>query len=61
VQRITPAEASSLLDGGEAVLYDTRSAGAYDALHAAGALSFPDADAARRLGALTTDKSLIFY
>jgi hypothetical protein len=61
VQRITPAEATSLLDGGEAVLYDARSVAAYDALHAAGALSFPEGDAAARIDELPTDKSLIFY
>jgi rhodanese-related sulfurtransferase len=61
VQRITPAEAKSLLDSGEAVLYDTRSAGAYEALHAAGALSFPEAEAAARVGELPADKSLVFY
>jgi hypothetical protein len=61
VQRITPAEASSLLDSGEAVLYDVRSAAAYNALHAVGALSWPEADAAARFGELQVDKSLIFY
>lgn len=61
VQRITPAEASSLLNSGEAVLYDVRSAEAYKALHAVGALSWPEADAAARLGELPVDKSLIFY
>ena len=61
VQRITPAEAKSLVDSGEAVLYDARSAADYNALHASGALSFPEADAAGRFGELPADKSLIFY
>ena len=61
VQRITPAEAKPLLDSGEAVMYDTRSAAAYNALHATGALSFPEADAAGRFGDLPADKSLVFY
>jgi hypothetical protein len=61
VQRITPAEASSLVDSGEAVLYDVRSAEAYRALHAAGAVSWPEAAAAARFGELQTDKTLIFY
>lgn len=61
VQRITATEAKSLLDSGEAMLYDTRSAAAYDAVHAAGALSFPEAEAAARFAELPTDKSLVFY
>ena len=61
VQRITPAEASSVVDSGEAVLYDARSEVAYSALHAAGALSFPASDMVARFAELPTDKALIFY
>jgi hypothetical protein len=61
VQRITPAQAAALLDSGEALLYDVRSTAEYNTLHAAGALSFPDTDAAARYGELPADKSLIFY
>lgn len=61
VQRITPAEAKDLLDGGMAVLYDVRSAAQYRTQHAAGALSFPASDMAARYGELPTDKSLVFY
>jgi hypothetical protein len=61
VQRITPAEASSLMDSGEAVLYDTRSAPAYNALHAVGALSLPEAEVPARFAELPADKSLVFY
>ncbi len=61
VRRITPAEARALLDGGEAMLYDVRSAAEYNTRHAAGALSFPDAEAAARYGELPADKSLVFY
>jgi hypothetical protein len=61
VQRITPADAKTLLDGGEADLYDVRSAAEYNTRHAAGARSFPDTDTAAGYGQLPTDKSLIFY
>ena len=61
VQRITPAEAKTLLDEGQAVLYDVRSAGSYHTQYAAGAVSFPEADVSARFGELPTDQELIFY
>ncbi len=61
VQRITLADAKSLLDNGTAVLYDARSARAYSSKHAAGAISIPEAEVAARFSELPTDKSLIFY
>ncbi|HID87089.1 MAG TPA: hypothetical protein EYP55_06875 [Anaerolineae bacterium] len=61
VQRITPAEAKALLDNGMAVLYDMRSVKAYRVKHAAGAVSFPEADMAARFSELPADKKLIFY
>ena len=61
VQRISAADARALLDGGQAVLYDTRSLESYQTAHAAGAISFPEAEAAGRLGELPADKALIFY
>jgi rhodanese-related sulfurtransferase len=61
VQRITVEEAKVLLDGGLAVLYDARSAEAYRAQHAVGAISLPEADVEARYGELPTDKALIFY
>ncbi len=61
VQRITPAEARPLLDSGQAILYDTRSAESYRTQHAAGAISFPEADVAARFNELADDKALIFY
>lgn len=61
VQRITPAEAKALLDAGQAVLYDARSAESYASQHAAGAISFPEEDVEARFGELPTDKTLIFY
>jgi hypothetical protein len=43
------------------VLYDTRLAGSYHTQHAAGAVSFPEADVSARFSELPTDQSLIFY
>jgi len=61
VQRITPVEARALLDNRLAVLYDARSAGEYRTQHAAGAISFPEADITARHSKLPADKALIFY
>ena len=61
VQRITLADAKSLLDNGTAVLYDARSARAYSSGHAAGAISLPEAEVVARFSELPTDKSLVFY
>lgn len=61
VQRITPAEASALLDSGEAVLYDVQGELGYITLHAVGALSLPPADVEARFAELPTDKAVIFY
>ena len=61
VQRISAADAKALQDAGEAVLYDVRSAAAYQELHADGARSFPEADLAANFDELETDKALIFY
>jgi hypothetical protein len=61
VQRITVAEAKAFLDDGVAALYDTRPVEEYRAQHAAGAISFPEADVVARYGELPADKALIFY
>jgi hypothetical protein len=61
VQRISLADAQALLDSGAGVLYDTRAAAQYNISHATGAVSFPEADAAVRLGELPDDRDLIFY
>jgi hypothetical protein len=61
VQRIEPSEAKKLLEDGEAVLIDARSTAAYEAAHAAGAISLPAAEAAARFDELPEGKSLVFY
>jgi predicted component of type VI protein secretion system len=61
VQRITLADAKSLLDNGTAVLYDARSVRAYRSKHAAGAISLPEDEVAARASELPADKVLIFY
>jgi len=61
VPRIAPAQAKRLLDGGETILYDTRATERYRAKHAAGAISFPEADRETLVDLLPMDKVLIFY
>jgi photosystem II stability/assembly factor-like uncharacterized protein len=61
LQFMTTAEAYSLVESGEGILYDTRSVEEYQTLHAAGAASFPEADMAARYAELPTDRALIFY
>ena len=61
LQRITPAEAEALLKDGLIALYDVRPAEDYAVQHAAGAISFPEADAAARTGELPVDQALVFY
>ena len=61
LQLMTTAEAYSLVESGEGILYDTRSVEEYQALHAVGAVSFPEADMAARYAELPTDSALIFY
>jgi len=61
VQRISPSRAKSLLDRGEAVLYDTRATESYEREHAAGALSLPEKDVSAQMDALPGDLALIFY
>jgi len=61
VQRITLADAKSLLDNGTAVLYDSRPVRAYRSKHAAGAISLPEEEVVARFSELPADKVLIFY
>jgi hypothetical protein len=61
VQRIAVADARALVDEGQAVLLDTRSFDSYRTAHAAGAIAFPESEAAGRLGLLPAGKALIFY
>lgn len=61
VQRITPAETEALLKDGSIALYDVRPAEDYAVQHAAGAISFPQADAAARMAELPVDQALVFH
>jgi len=61
VRRVTPAELQAMLEGGRAVVYDTRAKMAYDAEHIKGALSMPHEEVASRAGELPRDKTLVFY
>lgn len=62
VPRISPLQARGLLEEGDAVLYDTRSADAYRSQHAAGAVSLPEEEVMVRIDELLgDDRALIFY
>jgi hypothetical protein len=61
VRRIDVAEAKRLVDGGEAVLVDTRDELAYRQAHVQGALWLPVDDMATRASELPEDKLLILY
>jgi hypothetical protein len=61
VARISLQETTDKLEQGQAVLIDVRDRSAYDAGHAAGALSFPESEIDGRLNELPRDKELILY
>lgn len=61
VNRIKVDEAKALLDSGQAILLDARSAESYAKQHATGAFSFPEAQELELLSQLPKDKILIFY
>jgi len=61
IQRISADQAKSLVDGGQAVLIDVRSAGSYQAGHAVGAISYPEGEESALFDRLPKDKVLIFY
>ena len=60
-RRVTPAEVQQMVADGKAVIYDTRSKGAYDAEHIKGALSMPSNEVSERTGEFPKGKTLIFY
>ena len=60
-RRVTVAELQQMLDGGTAVVYDTRAKGAYDAEHIKGALSMPSNEVGERAGEFPKNKTLVFY
>jgi rhodanese-related sulfurtransferase len=61
INRIKVDEAKALLDSGQAILLDARSAESYASQHATGAISFPEAKELELLSQLPKDKILIFY
>ena len=61
VPRVSPQEAQQKLEQGQAVLVDVRGKALYDAGHAAGAISIPEAEMGARLGELPQDKQVILY
>ena len=61
IQRIGLADAREMADSGAAQIYEVRSLELYRALHAAGALPFPETEMAARYAELPSDTGLIFY
>jgi hypothetical protein len=61
VPRISPPEAQQKLEQSQAVLVDVRGKALYDAGHAAGAISIPEAEMATRLNELPRDQEIILY
>jgi len=61
VPRLSAKETQARLARGEAVLIDVRSKAAYDRLHAAGALSFPESEIEGRQSELPKGTQLILY
>jgi hypothetical protein len=61
VPRVYPQEAQQRLEKGQAVLVDVRDKALYDAAHAAGAISIPEAEMAARLNELPRDQEIILY
>lgn len=61
IRRMGPAELQELVEGGKAVVYDTRSKMSYDQEHIKGALSMPHEEAAKRAPEFPRDKTLVFY
>ena len=59
--RMSPQAAYASLQSDEAVLYDVRISGAYEAGHAQGAISLPESEAVSRLAEFPEDRLLIFY
>ena len=61
VQRITATDAKVLLDRSEAILYDVRVPGAFEAKHVIGALSFPEAEVQTLFDTLPAERILLLY
>lgn len=60
-RRVGPAELQKMLEGGNVVIYDTRSKASYEQEHLKGALSMPSDEVEARAGEFPRDKTLVFY
>jgi hypothetical protein len=60
-RRMGPAELQALVEGGNVVIYDTRSKMSYEQEHIKGALSMPHEEVAAREAEFPRDKTLVFY
>jgi 3-mercaptopyruvate sulfurtransferase SseA len=61
VERISPEETHAMVQNGEAIIVDVRDQAAFEAGHAAGALSLPEAELADRLSELPRQQMIITY
>ena len=50
-----------MVEGGNVLIYDTRTRASYDQEHIKGALSLPQHEAESRAAELPRDKTLVFY
>ncbi|MDT7690245.1 MAG: hypothetical protein QOJ70_2928 [Acidobacteriota bacterium] len=60
-RRVSVAELQKMLDGGEAVIYDTRAKTIYEQEHVKGALSMPFDEVSARVAELPRGKTIVFY
>jgi ABC-type enterochelin transport system substrate-binding protein len=60
-RRVGPAELQKMIEGGNVVVYDTRSKASYDQEHIKDALSMPSDEVERRVAEFPRDKTLVFY
>ena len=61
IRRMGPAELQALVEGGNVVIYDTRSKMSYEQEHIRGSLSMPHEEVAARAAEFPRDKTLVFY
>ena len=60
-RRVTPAELQKMVEGGTAVVYDTRAKASYDQEHIKGSLPMPFNEVGERVPEFPKGKTLVFY
>ncbi|HEX8286109.1 MAG TPA: rhodanese-like domain-containing protein [Pyrinomonadaceae bacterium] len=61
VRRVKPDELQAMVEGGQVVVYDTRSKMSYEQEHIRGSISMPHEDVSARAAEFPRDKTLVFY